>query len=202
MKSNKMFKKSKEWWKNAIVDNSDGTKASYSLGYKKAGDILADKVLKDGFMIDAIFLPMCYCYRHFIELSLKDSISELTRLINRGRYTDIPEEIKREPGKLTSTHSLDELWEMLEERIDIAIEPRDKNWDDRIKGYIHEFHIIDKNSQAFRYPLDTNGAAHFKKEGCYGIEMIKLCMEEIEAYFYGLDGYIGEQVQFNPEEGE
>ena|GEM_PF-2133280 len=200
---NEVFKRSTEWWKNAIVSESDVTKYAYSFGYKKAGDILAEKVLNDRFMIDALFLPICYCYRHFIEVSLKESIIEVTLLINGGRYgslegieCDLETLKKLLEGK--NGHNLKWLWEELEKRMDAAIEPRDKEWDEKIKGYILAFHQLDEKSQAFRYPLDKKtGEMHFKGERHYDIEHIQKCAKEIEMYFNGLDGYVSQLNDFD-----
>ena len=82
--------------------------------------------------------PVVYCYRHYLELSLK----HLIELYNQ--FEETGEEFPR-------THNLLELWQFVREN---CYEPEELVSDEEIpdvERLIKEFHEFDSRSTAFRY---------------------------------------------------
>ena len=77
----KMFDKGLNHFTTAVVGKNFTNDASYMMGYWEAGDILVDTAIKQiNPLKDRLFFPICYNYRHFIELCLKHLILKAERL--------------------------------------------------------------------------------------------------------------------------
>ena len=106
-------------------------------GFKSAADDMVEALCQghtDNFWI----FPIVYCYRHYLELTLK----HLIELFNR--FEETGEEFPR-------THDLMELWQMVRNN---CYEPEDLVSVDEIphvERLIGEFHEFDSRSTAFRY---------------------------------------------------
>ena len=123
---------------------------NYITGYKMSADATYKAFEKavsssDIAVTDTICYPLIFLYRHMIELMLKYSYIELKR-------SHTPDEIK---CFLNKGHNLETLWvevkvdyERLSARIGVEIDVT------AIEHYIMEFAKIDKNSMAFRYPIE------------------------------------------------
>ena len=68
----------------------------YSLGFKEAGDVLIKRGLGDRVQ-DLVLFPALYCYRHALELALKELIAQGYR----WDYEEVP---------VLGTHKLAVLW--------------------------------------------------------------------------------------------
>lgn len=123
---------------------------NYMTGYKASADATYEAFKKavlscDNEVTDTICYPLIFMYRHMIELMLKYSYIELKR-------SHTLDEIK---CFLNKGHNLETLWEevkpdfeRLSARIGVEIDVT------AIEHYIMEFVKIDKNSMAFRYPIE------------------------------------------------
>lgn len=123
---------------------------NYMTGYKMSADATYEAFenavrSRDNEATDTICYPLIFLYRHMIELMLKYSYIELKR-------SHTPDEIKR---FLNKGHNLETLWaevkadyERLSARVGIEIDVT------AIEHYIMEFAKIDKDSMAFRYPIE------------------------------------------------
>lgn len=60
------------WIYNACL--LPGRLEGYRTGFKIAADIIAERIAKDTKDIDRIIYPLVFLYRHYIELSIKDTI--------------------------------------------------------------------------------------------------------------------------------
>ena len=122
-----------------------------SMSFKEAADIIINN-LETGKLdshADIFFFPICYLYRHVIELELK-AIMEL------GARLDILSD-DDEYKKLQGSHSLNQLWNIAEAVLKdfYADEPSD----DLIAAgsLIQQFHALDKTGQNFRYGKTKTG---------------------------------------------
>ena len=123
---------------------------NYMTGYKMSADATYEAfknavLSRDNEVTDTICYPLIFMYRHMIELMLKYSYIELKR-------SHTLDEIK---CFLNKGHNLETLWEevkpdfeRLSARIGVEIDVT------AIEHYIMEFVKIDKNSMAFRYPIE------------------------------------------------
>jgi len=162
----------------------------YIVGYYEAAKRLADSALNEGFQ-DALFYPMCFNYRHYLELSLKNLI------INCEDYYNILKEWKEArgilkktaKGDLIKTHSLKKLLSWFKKRFDLV---SDETFDKNIYKIIIDFHNFDPIGQCFRYPLKTDGNLSFSIENIYDIKNIKDKMEKVSNYLGAVDTWIFE----------
>ena len=162
----------------------------YIFGYYKAAKKVADSALNKGFQ-DALFYPMCFNYRHYLELSLKNLI------VNCENYYSILEKWGEAKGilkktvkdRLTKTHSLARLLSWFKERFNLV---SDETFDKSVYKIIIDFHNFDRKGQCFRYPLKIDGSLSFSIENIYDIKNIKDKMEKVSNYLEAVDTWITE----------
>ena len=113
---------------------------AYASGYLEAANLLSEKVLETGQRTDTLIYPVAFLYRHYLELRLKE-------LITQGR--------KLLAGEPTLTHALDVLWNSVRLILE-KVWPNGPTIDlDAVENVILQFHHLDLGSQAFRYPVDS-----------------------------------------------
>ncbi len=122
-------------------------------GYKEAADILIQNLSEtDGRSIDGLVYPICYLYRHHIEIFIKDIIHVCGYL-----YDDIEEEANKFLAK--RSHSISGLWNKLKEYLIISGEYETEIPEElaQFDHLISELSVFDPSGTAFRYHKDTNG---------------------------------------------
>lgn len=162
----------------------------YIIGYYEAAKRLADSALNEGFQ-DALFYPMCFNYRHYLELSLKNLI------INCENYYSLLEKWGKAKGilkrtvknRLTQTHSLARLLSWFKERFDLV---SDETFDKNVFKIITDFHNFDRKGQCFRYHVKTDGNLSFPIEKIYDIENVRDNMEKVSNYIDAVDVWLTE----------
>jgi len=135
----------------------------YSLGFKEAGDALVEECLSRHGIKDALFYPICFCYRHFIELDLKYLIAETESLYyvlekcgpTRGELCESV------VSKLADTHSLERLFNWLVVRLALVT---DEPFPREVGDAIIDLHNFDPTSQVFRYPVSRGGKVHIPEQ--------------------------------------
>lgn len=148
---------------NEIYYTANGWTA-VTAAYKQAGDLLADAVTAALPNDSALVLPMLFCYRHFIELQLKELILQQ----------------KDKNGQSLSTndlnHRIEALRAKVERRIPISLNPNDweavednearqvlaemkRSWD-KIIQWCGRFVTADPGSMRFRYPTARDATDH------------------------------------------
>jgi hypothetical protein len=106
-------------------------------GYKLAGDVLVQNLAGEPFDYDNLIYPILYCYRHYIELALKDIVEE------HGKWVGV--------GLHDKDHKLLELWKLF---LRIATTYHNDPQDEAalaVSSCIQEFAQVDPGSFAFRY---------------------------------------------------
>jgi hypothetical protein len=130
---------------NAAVGDNGGKYDlfDYSTAYFDASLALASKVTKEGVITDSVVYPICYTFRHGVELFIKYLIDDL------GRLAGTWDEYK--PG-----HPLLKNWKRAKKLL-TAIEtaPEDIEFFDKV---VNDFDQVDRNGMTFRYPetIDRN----------------------------------------------
>ncbi len=199
MVKDKVFQpnKTSAWWKNAVVGGTWSSKYIYAIGYKKAGDILVDNAIRYRCQ-DSLFFPICFNYRHFIELFLKGLILNTGCLIRYRAdcgesividHTKTTEDIL---SKLEKTHSIRHLAELLRSSLQKV---SDEQFNEEIWNYLIEFHGIDPTSQAFRYFINKRHKLFFPNQERYDLENIKSKVTKIEQYFSGIDAWLSHEIE-------
>lgn len=198
--TNEIFKpvKASQRQNNAIVGGAFHSNYTYAIGYQIAGDILIDKAVEDKSQ-DLLFFPICFNYRHFIELSLKELICSI-ECLNRVNITCIRSKpissiktIQEVVNSLNDMrHSIQKLAEWLKKSLS---ETLDEQFDSKIWDYLIEWHNNDPNCQTFRYAMNKKLEPFFPKQKHYDLKNIKSKMKEIDKYFSGLDAHISYQIE-------
>lgn len=128
-------------WDNACLNWTSDARNLYISGYKRAADVLVKSVVDNNANNDILIYPIAYCYRHYIEMSLKHLILDLNVLLDKQ-------------GKLSPTHDIKKLWEACKK---LLLELDTEEDFDTVGNCILEFYKIDPNGESFRYSLDNKG---------------------------------------------
>lgn len=188
----KLFKPSKIWYHNAVVGGKYSAPYAYILGYYLAAESLT-KVAIESENLDILFFPICFNYRHYIELSMKHLIASTELFTNVSARLGYGSEITNSVvSKIKNEHSLAKLLQWLIERLNkFSGEP----FDSELRELINEFHNMDPNGQIFRYPVLKNGELSLPDQKNYDVENIRCQMEKVNNYFSGMDAWLEENTQ-------
>ena len=173
--------------------NYNQPKYQYINGYYDAGRKLVEEALKlekDG-KSHNYFYPICYSYRHYIELHLKTIIEDLELLYEKSEKlgylkNGVLLDENKVSEKLHETHDLNELLSYAEERI-IYAQVNDEEFPKDIVKFIRQFHEKDKTGQSFRYSKTTSGKNSFDSTPYYELEELKNVMEKINRMLWAID---------------
>jgi hypothetical protein len=132
-----------EWAYDAHIVRHQGERFyRMPMGYKRAGDILVDQAATDVVDRRNVIYAALFCYRQFIELSLKHLIEEF----GQGKV-----------GEPRNTHDLSRLWE----RFMSIANKRGSNEGLGLEAaarLVAEMHEADHKADGFRFPTGTDGA--------------------------------------------
>jgi hypothetical protein len=117
----------------------------YVGGYWKAADVIFERVVETGRDQDMLVYPYLMCWRHFVELQLKN----LTLL--SGRYL-------RETIELPRTHRLGVLWRVVRACLERAWPDECHREFDEAGRIILQLDGFDPTSEHFRYPIRNDGS--------------------------------------------
>lgn len=134
-----------EWWLVACMDWPRDRWLGYVGGYWKAADVIFERVVETGRDQDMLVYPYLMCWRHFVELQLKNLI-----LLSR-KYL-------REPIELPRTHRLDVLWRVVRGCLERAWPDDDRRDLDEAGRIVLQLDGFDPTSEHFRYPILKNGS--------------------------------------------
>lgn len=174
---------------NATVGESFIRNYSYAVAYWSAGDILVKNALESNKnKRDGLFYPICFMYRHFIELTLKQLIIYTEAFYEKTEMIGYEYKKYSKPKKqLETTHSLETLLSRL---INVLTCLSDEHFDDKIKKIILDFHNVDPLGQVFRYPNKKNHEKSFFQVQNFNIAAIKTAVNKVAQYFMGIDAYL------------
>jgi len=142
-----LFTSAEDWKCNACLNWSDDPLEICTLAYKEAAEELANRLINDNFHIDALIFQICFLYRQYVELRLKEIIRSGRQLID-------------ELGEFPKHHKIESLWETAKVIIVKAIDSDLSEVIPDLKLIEHvvsEFVKYDPESFSFRYPTDKKG---------------------------------------------
>lgn len=116
----------------------------YAEGFKMLGNLGVAQIEKTAFDQDFLVYSIAFCYRHYIELSLKLIIRAARQLLD-------------EQGSVPTTHNLADLWNTAEP-LWKRIEPRSQTTYADVRTCLAKFSAMDPGSETFRYPVTADGA--------------------------------------------
>lgn len=128
----------------AVMWSKWADETHYTLGFKEAADAMIARGIESRAQ-DLVPFPSLYCYRHALELVLKE-------LIYMGQ------KLRYEPRTIWHTHSLTTLWPLARAVISEAFESdEDVAQLDALEAVVIELAAIDFNGELFRYSHDKDG---------------------------------------------
>lgn len=139
---------------------------SYLESYKRSFDILIKDVLATKSHVDYIAYPILFLARHCMELGLKTNVRYFAKYSGKDDYVKAGTHDLENLFKSFKMH-LERTFENLKEKYGIEVEKEDKksfkDLCNEVEKLNSTFHAIDKNSDAFRYPIDKGQNPSFKK---------------------------------------
>lgn len=136
-------------------------------------------LVKDGYIF-----PALYCFRHYLELIMKDSIHYFK--LNRGKISS------EELGYEDNEHRLFHLWNSLRNNLDKNNDVR------RVCKLIKEFDDIDEGSTFFRYAYNHEKGKIIEYDypaTMINISLLKKRMLQLYCFFEGVNSLSRESVE-------
>lgn len=137
-KGDVLFKSDNDWHNNACISSYEWSEHGYVQGYKDIADLACENLLNGNGTLDTLVLPICYSYRHYIELSLKGIIYSIYQI--EGTEMGVP-----------SHHKIDALWKIVYPAVKRIREDAPKEELKTLGRLIKEFSNLDPNAEEFRY---------------------------------------------------
>ena len=109
-----------------------------ALGYRLAGDLLVQR-LEQNYTGEPLVFPIIFCYRQYVELTLKEIIQYV------HDYEGTGEDYKK-------IHNLKDLWDTLMTRIVEEVEDEERESFEVVEDIIVELNDVDPQAITFRYP--------------------------------------------------
>lgn len=139
---------------------------SYLGSYKRSFDILLKDVLVTNSHVDYIAYPILFLARHCMELGLKTNIRYFAKYSDKDDYVKAGAHDLENLFRAFKMH-VEKTFETLKAKYGIEVEKDDKKsfkeLCNEVEKLITTFHLLDKNSDAFRYPVDKEQNPSFKK---------------------------------------
>ena len=141
-------------------------------------------------ILDSIGYPICFLYRHYMELSIK------------GLFFKYAEEGRRK-GFLKKKHSLNALWnstepilQKLQKRVESTVNIS------ALRRYIEQMHDFDTQSFSMRYPIDVDLNPMRPESLKINIVNLHDRMQDFHLALQKLDEEISDQIMFDIPEDE
>ena len=174
---------------NALVCNYFSSDLrSYADGYYLGANLLVDEINKDQ-PSNILVYPICFLYRHFIEISPKGIIEKCERLGHniektKKRKNHVLKTLLGNAGKLTKEHF-------------------GKSFSEEIEQTIQEMDKVDPKSQTFRYTTSQKGDQFFPDHDVIGLGTLKNKMvkvhDELLGTLIGLDEKLNTETEIRQE---
>ncbi len=182
---------------NKLID----AKYAYINGYYEAGNHLIKTAIDmtNSTDKDSLIYPICFNYRHYIELHLKSLIEEAEVLYEKMEqlgYLQNGTLSEKISNSLDSTHNLYELLDSLK-NILFFIAISNEEFPEDIEKYIKQMHDTDTNGQKYRYHKDKSGRLHFPNKKSYNIENMSKIMKEVNSMLWAIDYHIFHYIEMS-----
>lgn len=174
--------------RDALVGGEWASRHSYVYGYYLAARELVESAL-GAEPQDVLFYPICFNYRHYLELHLKGLIHSsekfYLKLKKCGEAKGEVEEMKRDD--LNHTHSLHSLLNLFEERLGGISE---ESLDSKVRSTILNLHETDTSGQTYRYFRTTNGEESIQERKQVDLARLSERMEKVHRHLVGIGAWI------------
>jgi hypothetical protein len=145
----------------------------YVVGFQRAAEVLGEHATRDRGDVDALAVPIVFCYRQWIELRLKDLWIQGSRLQDRSV----------EPIK---THDLRVLWRHVRPLIEDTWPEGDREELDRLQRILEELWAFDgPQGTGFRYAIDKKGRESLPNDLQINLHDVRVVMDKVSALLDG-----------------
>jgi hypothetical protein len=177
--------------RNAVVGGEWASRHSYVYGYYLAARELVKSALGDEPQ-DALFYPICFNYRHYLELHLKRLIRSSEQFYQKlDEYGQPEAKVEELEDDDLHEHSLHVLLNLLEERLEAVSE---QPLDSEVKSTVLELHGDDTRGQTFRYHQDRDGEPTIPERRHIDLANLAEQMEEVHRHLMGIDSWVDHQM--------
>ncbi|MCP5134411.1 MAG: hypothetical protein H6976_12655 [Gammaproteobacteria bacterium] len=173
-KHNDLFRRGPQTRLNACIGTNGGPYdfSDYSRGYFQSAKNQLDAIIKNSGLVDILIYPLCYSYRHGIELGLKHLARELPLIFQEGE-------------KIKLTHNLNDNWNSIRPYIVRLRRYLDENNESVpfIDKVLNDFLEFDPNGEVFRFPENRKGDLHLQEARIINVEVLGAYMERLAEIF-------------------
>lgn len=170
-----------------LTDLSDERLYRLVEGYKLAADLLVEQTEIEPSRRPKLVYPIVFCYRHFLELTLKAMLEEY------GSMGNVP--------RNWSHHRLEDLWRDYRTLLrNLGSDHPEEQGTDAVEHCIAEFAKIDPFSETFRYPSSRKGQPFDISHENIDLLQLHDTVQAIENYFMGSDGFLSNLQNAQPDE--
>ncbi len=149
-KEDVLFKIDNDWHNNACINTSHESDCAYIQGYKDIADLACENLINGNGTLDTIVIPVCFNYRHYIELTLKGIISMIYY-------------IEQSRNNVPAHHRIDELWNICFAGVVRIRDDVPKEEMKTLGKLIKEFSELDPKGEEFRYSLTKDKNKNIKR---------------------------------------
>jgi hypothetical protein len=136
----------------------------YAKGYFDATKLMLANCKDGRELIDLLVYPICFDFRHAIELFIKYVITDLAKV----RGTD---------HKFKTNHTLHKNWKVAKHLLEeIETSREDLSLFEKVVSCVEE---VDPNGQIFRYPENIKGSKHLQEWALVNLALIEAYNEKI-----------------------
>ena len=172
----------------AFLANRPGERLYHlTIGYKQAADLLVEQTEIEAWRRQKLVYPIVFCYRHFLELTLKSMLGEYGSL---GHL----------PRNNRSHHKLEDLWKDFRTLLRNLNSDHPEMGTDAVEHCIAEFAKIDPFSETFRYPISRKGQPFDISHESIDLLQLRDTVQAIENYFMGSDGFLSNLQDAQPDD--
>jgi hypothetical protein len=142
------------WHLNAVLGWSHDPDQLYASGYAMAAEMVAERAMQ-GSHQDVLIYPICFLYRHALEIVLKELIRDTEKFIRLAapfneQLAGMERVVREVEDELENTHSLRRLFTILEPRLKLVTP--DEEIPEDVRSSVFQLHDMDPTGEVFRYP--------------------------------------------------
>jgi hypothetical protein len=132
------------WWPFPTLQLKREDWDRYAKGYRRAASLLLREIGANPADVELLLFPLVQCYRHYLELRLKELVLTTSEL--KGRNAPIPR-----------THDLSKLWKRVRPMLQGRPLKVDEHETWEVEGLLATAQALDPFATDWRYPQNRNG---------------------------------------------
>lgn len=173
------------WLVACVGFTFDAPWSGYAEGFLRLADEGVASVERSGRGHDFLVYPILFNYRHYIELALKQIISQAHELLG----------IDEPPPR---THKLTSLWNAAEAALGQAVSDACDEFPS-VRACLERFDQLDPNSEGFRYPVTSKGARTLGGVRAIDLGQVRDVVHRLEPFFWAAAAELDRRIEFEQE---